>query len=61
MNFSIYESRFVFGHNITDLMEGVELMKKDGWLPFGTPYPCTSPGNQGYGMMHLIVRDRKNN
>lgn len=58
MKFGVFESRMIFGPTIVELMEGVEAMKKDGWEPFGTPYPCNLPGARGYGMMHLVVRDR---
>lgn len=58
MSFSVYESRLVFGQDITELMDCIQTIKKLGWEPFGTPYPCNSPGNQGYGMMHMVVRKK---
>jgi len=58
MKFSIFDTKIVFGSTFPALMEGVESVKKDGWEPFGTPYTTNLPGNYGYGMMQMVVKNR---
>lgn len=59
MNHKSFETRLIWGTTLSDCMNGVEAMKKDGWHPLGTPYPCHMPHLKGYGMMHLVIRDRE--
>ena len=59
MDYHVLETRLIYGQTLADLMAGVQAMEKDGWHPLGTPYPITLPHISGYGMMHMVYRDRK--
>lgn len=58
MTFKVLDTKIAFGNTFPELMEGVQSLEADGWLPFGSPAPAALSEKDGYGMMQIVYRDR---
>ena len=57
MTYRVLEDVLVFGDGIPSLMEGGNEMRKQGWIPFGSPAPVNLTVEE-YGMFQIMVRER---
>lgn len=58
MTFKILDTKIIWGPTFPELMDGVMAVEKDGWKALGTPAPLVLHNDDGYGMMHMVYRDR---
>lgn len=58
MSYKYLEQMDVWGPTLSEMMDGVNAAKADGWFQIGTPNPMFLPGETAFGMMQKMYRHK---